>query len=469
MTDGKTRPRGRMGSIIAGIAERVHDGLLRPGERLASVRQAARDHGVSKNSMADAYDRLVAMGVLEARQGAGTFVSLATRAPPPRRPPHVAEALDLVSLLREQLDQHHDVRPGDGRPPASWMEGSELAAAFRRARFPGRAEAQYGYGSSWGYLPLRERVGLSLAERAIRCPADQVLLTHGANHALDLVMRHLLEAGDVVLVDDPGYYPLFGKLRLSKVQVVGVRRNPDGPDLADLETKLRELRPKVFFTQSVAHNPTGGSLTLPVAYGVLQATERHGTLIVEDDPFADIAPVTSPRLAALDQLRRVIYVGSYSKTLSASLRVGYVAASPAIVGVLADIKLLTVVATSDHVERFVSGLIDEGHYLRHLRRLRSRIESATASALRELRSLGLEVSAPRDPGYYLWVSLPASSDETALARDAAAQGIFIAPGGMFSPTRTGPYPAMRVHVAHASHPRFLAFMRDTIAGSRSAG
>ena len=126
--------------------------------------------------------------------------------------------------------------------------------------------------------------------------------------------------------------------------------------------------------------------------------ERHDFHIVEDDPFADILPASSPRLAALDQLNRVLYVGTFSKTLSASLRVGYVAAHRRMAASLSDIKLLTVVATSDHIERFVFGLISGGHYLRHIRRLRGRVADATTRALAELGEIGLQVSRPRDGG-----------------------------------------------------------------------
>ena len=182
-----------------------------------------------------------------ARPGSGYFVAAGIRPALDGPRPHVAEALDLVSLLREQLDQHYEVRPGDGRPPASWMEGSELSSQFNAMKLPRGVGVEHGYGSSWGYLPLRERICLSLAERSINAAPNQVLLTHGANHALDLIMRDMLEPGDVVLVDDPGYYPLYGKLRLAKARMVGIRRTPDGPDLEDLAAKIAGLRPKLFF------------------------------------------------------------------------------------------------------------------------------------------------------------------------------------------------------------------------------
>src|SRR5690606_41674764 len=126
---------------------------------------------------------------------------------------------------------------------------------------------------------------VALAERGVQAGAEQVLFPQGAHQALDLVARQLLETGDVALVDSPGYYPLFGKLRFSNVKMVGVQRGADGPDLYDLAQKAAAFKPKVFFTQSLAHNPTGGSLTLPVAHRVLQAAAQYGFYLVEDDPF----------------------------------------------------------------------------------------------------------------------------------------------------------------------------------------
>ncbi|MBP2296562.1 aminotransferase-like domain-containing protein [Azospirillum rugosum] len=448
----------RVDGIVAKIAAMIDGNLLKPGERLLSVRAGALEHGVSKNTMAEAYDRLVALGHLEARQGSGYYVARVRRPSPEQRPSHVAEAADFVSLLREQLVQNYAVRIGDGRPPPSWMERFDMGGQPRHTP----TASEHGYGNPWGFLPLRERLALTLAERSIKVAPEQILLTQGANHALDLVARQLLEPGDVALVDSPGYYPLFGKLKLAKVEIAGVRRRGDGPDLEELAALAARLKPKVFFTQSLAHNPTGGSITPAVAHRLLQIAEQHGFHVVEDDPFADILPAASPRLATLDQLERVIYVGTFSKTLSASLRVGYVAAKPALINTLCDLKMLTVVSTSDFVERIVYGVIASGQYLRHLRRLKARVEAATEEAVGALGRLGLRMPIPPTGGYYLWGELPEGTEERALVRDAAERGIFLAPGSVFVPGKALAVPAMRINVAYAGDPRFIDFMRDQL-------
>lgn len=453
-------------ALAARLLRAITDGSLPAGTRLRSVRDAASKEGLGVNTVVDAYNRLVARGYAESRPGSGYYVraqlARARAASLAAPAPHVAAAVDVVSLLREQLEQQYTVRVGDGRPPASWMEGSELGTQLRRARAKGLSDIDHGYGSPWGYLPLRETVVRLLAERSMPVHPRQVLLTQGANHALDLVVRHLLEPGDKVLVDAPGYYPLFGKLMLAKVGLLGVPRLADGPDLAVLQALLQAHRPKVFFTQPLAHNPTGGSISLPKAHKLLQLAAEHDCLVVEDDPLADLLPAMAPRLAALDQLERVIYVSSFSKTLSAGLRVGYVAGPAERIAALCDLKMVTVVSTSDFVERVVHQLIEGGHYRRHLNRLKTRLADSHRPALRALARAGLRVH-PADPeGYYLWAELPSGLDELALVREAAAQGIFLAPGAVFYPDRQSPVPALRLHVAHAADPRFLRFLQGAL-------
>lgn len=447
-------------TLTAKLLKAIEQDTLPAGTRMRSVRDAAQKEGLGVNTVVEAYNQLVARGFLESRPGSGFFVRKMPRTWTAAPAPHVTAAVDVVSLLREQLEQHYEVRVGDGRPPPSWMEGSELGRHLRRARAEGLSDIEHGYGTPWGYQPLRETVVRLLSERSIQVHARQILLTQGANHALDLIIRHLLEPGDKVLVDAPGYYPLFGKLKLSKAHMLGVPRLPDGPDLEALHALMKLHRPKVFFTQSLAHNPTGSSISLPKAHKLLRLAAEYDCLVVEDDPFADLLPAAAPRLAALDQLDRVLYVSSFSKTLSAGLRVGYIAGAPERISALCDLKMVTVVSTSDFVERVVHQLISAGQYRRHITRLKARLAEAHGPAVKALERAGVKVH-PSDPGgYYLWVDLPKKCDELELVRHAASQGIFLAPGSVFYPDRQGPSPALRVNVAYAGDARFIKFLRS---------
>jgi DNA-binding transcriptional MocR family regulator len=452
----------KVDALVIRLAQAIDRGMIATGARLRSIRDCADKETVSRNTVIEAYNRLIARGYVEARPGSGYYVRKVVHPRAGEQAAHVVEAVDVVSLLREQLEQHYEVRVGDGRPPASWMEGSELGRQLRGARAVPWSSLKHGYGLPLGFQPLRETVARLLGERSVQVDTSQVLLTQGANHALDLIVRHLLQPGDVVLVDSPGYYPLFGKLKLAKVEMVGVPRLPDGPDVEALAQLAARYRPKAFFTQSLAHNPTGGSISMPKSHRLLQLATQHDFLIVEDDPFADLMPVSAPRLAALDQLERVIYVSSFSKTLSAGMRVGYVAASSAMIHALVDLKMITVVATSDFVERVVHQLIESGQYRKHLARLKSKLDQAQGSALRVLDQLRLGVYAPPAGGYYLWCHLPPGMEELTLTRRAAAEGIFLAPGAVFYPDRRPRAPAMRVNIGYANDLRFQSFMKATL-------
>ncbi len=456
MAGAMTHAPSKVELVMEGIAAQLRAGTLRAGERLASIREQAIRAGVARNTVVEAYLRLVAQGVLQARPGSGYYVVRSSRLAPAA--PRSGAATGGTVLLTEQLERRLPIRPGDGRPPPDWLEQSELRRHLSVASLRG-ADA---YNSAWGFLPLRERLCGALAERGIGCRPEQMFMTFGANHAMDLIVRAHVRPGDAVLVDDPGYYPLFSKLHLAGARIVGVRRLRDGPDLTELERKARDSGARLFFTQSLAHNPTGGSITPGAAFGVLRVAGACDLLVVEDDPFADILPYSATRLAALDQLDRVIYVGTFSKTLAASFRVGYVAASPARAAALNDVKLMTTVATSAHDERLVFGLIDQGHYLKHLRRLRGRVSRATAATIAELEAVGCPVQRPVGGGFYLWIRLPGAPLLTADVEAAASRGIFIAPSSAFSATAE-PEAAMRINVAYGTHPIFLDWLKPRLA------
>jgi DNA-binding transcriptional MocR family regulator len=440
----------------------IEKGLHAPGSKLRSIRDAAHKEAVGINTVLEAYNRLTARGYVEARPGSGFYIRRGPSTWAQAPAPHVSAAVDVVSLLREQLEQHYEVRVGDGRPPASWIEDSEIGRQLRRFRSGEPDDMGHGYGTPWGYQPLRETIARLLAERGIQSDSRQILLTQGANHALDLIIRHLLNPGEKVLVDCPGYYPLFGKLKLAKVEMFGVPRLEDGPDLSVLHELLKNERPRLFFTQSLAHNPTGSSISLTKAHKLLQMAAEHGCMVVEDDPFADLHPPTAPRLAALDQLERVIYVSSFSKTLSAGLRVGYVAGAPQLISDLCDLKMVTMVSTSDLVERVVFQMVSAGHYRRHVQKLKTRLQELHPWAVKSLRRAGATVRSSDPGGYYIWVELPKGINELALIQKAATAGIFLAPGSVFYPTRTAYPPALRINVAYASDPKFLSFIEKAL-------
>jgi len=338
------------------------------------------------------------------------------------------------------------------------METADVWAQIRKTDLRDLLDAERGYGDPAGFEPLRRMLARALEERGIATQPQQVLMTHGANHALDLLVRHLLNAGDKALVDAPGYYPLFAKLKLLGIEMLGVQRLPDGPDLEALEQLLIMHKPKVYFIQSLAHNPTGSSISLFKAHKLLQLAAKHNVWVVEDDAFAELLDPQIPRLATLDQFERVFYVSTFSKTLSAGLRVGYIAGPQQQVNELRDLKMLTIIASSDFSERILFEMLSTGHYKKHITKLRQRAQEASKQSARVMQQLGLKVHPHIEQSFYHWVELPSSCSEIDIARSAAQHGIFLAPGAVFYPNRISPTPTLRVNAAYAGDERFKKFL-----------
>lgn len=460
MTIGKGSEK-RGGTLASELANRLRgeilSGILPAGSRLSSIRKAAAEFEVSKNTVVEAYDQLVLSNLVSAKAGSG-FVVIFRGDAESGKPKHVAEAVDIASLLSAQLSQNFEIRVGDGRPPTSWTEQSEIKRYLsgNGRMLPTDADA---YGSALGYFPLRQQIALRLQRQQVQAKEDGLLLSFGANHALDLIIRAMLLPGDTVLVDEPGYYPLFAKLALAQVRTIGVRRLPDGPDVDDLIAKIRSERPKLFFTQSLGHNPTGGSITLPVAHAILKVATQYNLVIVEDDPFSDLPTAANSRLATLDQLNSVISVGTFSKTLSAGLRSGFIAARSDRIAALAELKMLTTVNSSGHVERLIHRLLVAGHYDRHLKRLGQRTEAALTRVRDNLLRGGHQIYAEKNNGYYLYLMLPEGVDDMELARRGAKDSIFVAPGSLFCLDRSNPLArGIRINVSRADSPKFYEFL-----------
>ena len=452
--------------IVNGIKRQIDDRQLRPGTKLPSIRSFAENYNVSRFTVVEAYDRLVAMGCLQSRRGAGFYTAVtAAGATHPLTPDDHKSNEELVWLIRRLLEaDDRTILAGGPWLPNSWLDEAGIRQSLNvLARKNGTHLLEYG--SPFGYLPLREHLALMLGGLGINAHAGQILLTQGTSQALSLVIRYLLKPGDAALVEDPGYYNLFGNLRLREAQLLAVPRNPDGPDIAVLEQLAAAHRPKVYFTQSVMQNPTGTDMSPHVAFKVLQAAERHNFVVVEDDIFCDLQVKLTPRLATLDQLNRVIYTRSFSKTLSGSLRVGFVACAKPIANELADIKMLTSITTSPFTERLIYLMLVDGHYRKYLSRLQERLGEARRNVVRAFERIGFELFAEPTDGMFVWARLPQVDDSRALAEASQRDGVMLAPGTVFRP-HLERSPWMRFNVAVCDDPRVQRWLQKLASGTR---
>lgn len=448
--------------IVDGFRRMIADQSLKAGAKLPSIRAFAASHGVSVFTVVEAYDRLVAQGWLVSRAHAGFFVKRRPSDAPgtPFPPPQPDLRFDAQWYLKQIFENRNlALKPGCGWLPHDWLFEEGVRRSLRQLATDGGELG--GYGLPHGHMALRMLVAESLAEHQIAVDAEQVLLTQGSSQALDLVARRLLKPGDAVLVDDPGYPNLMFMLRFLGARLFGVPRTPTGYDLPALEALLVEHRPKAFFTQPRLQSPTNSVTPLAQLYRLLQLAEAHDLTLVENDIYVDMDPEPRPSLASLDQLKRVVYVSSFSKTISPNIRVGYVVARADLLDELAQLKMVSGLTSSDITERLAFGALTEGRWRKHLKSVRDRLADAHGRVAQRLTNLGFELFHEPKAGMYLWARHPDLTDGAVLSQQAVADSIMLGPGQLFlvEPRPTG---WLRFNVAFSDDDRLYRFLAAQI-------
>ena len=450
------------------FAERIRTRLLAPGAKLPSVRECARQQGVSPHTVVAAYDQLLAQGLVEARRQRGFYVRQDAAAQPaqPRQAPAGAQGsstsalllsgagvpADASALIRGMFQRQSDKpQPGMGVFPPDWMESTFMPTSLRRLTST-RAlqELSLQYGEPAGDGALRRSLAQKLMSINVPATPDQIITSIGATHALDIVSRTLLRAGDPVMVEEPGWAIEFARLESLGMRILPVPRRADGPDLAVMAQYCAAHQPKLFVSVSVLHNPTGYSLSPGSAHRVLQLANQHDFHIVEDDTYSHLAPEHATRLSALDGLQRTIYVSGFAKILAPNWRIGFLAAPPALYGRLLETKLLSTLTTPALFERALAWCIDQGQLRRHAERVRLRLDGARARTVKLALSHGCTF-ASEPAGLFGWVDTGVDTD--ALTQRMLDEGYLLAPGSLFH-ARRPPSTLMRINFATAQDAEF---------------
>lgn len=456
----------RVEAVVQAIRHRIADRSLSPGERLPSIRAMAKQAHVSSSTVVEAYDRLVAEGLIVARRGSGFFAA------GPLAPlalseiaPKLDREIDPLWVSRQSLEAQSDcLMPGCGWLPASWMPEQEIRRGLR-ALSRGKSAALTDYGSPLGLAPLRQLISRRLADKSVDAAPGQIMLTESGTQAIDLLCRFVLEPGDKVLVDDPCYFNFLALLKAHRATPVSVAYTPAGPDVQQLEQVLQEHKPRLYITNSAVHNPTGAVLSPVTAHQVLKLAEQHGLTIIEDEIFADFETTPAPRLAAFDGLERVIQIGSFSKTLSAAARCGFIAARPDWIEALIDLKIATSFGGGQLDAELVLHVLRDASYRKHMDRLRLRLKKSTDETSARLSELGITPLVQPQTGMFLWARLPDGLDASDLARTALDWNIILAPGNVFSLSQSaGSH--MRFNVSRCADDQLFDVLRDAIAGAK---
>ena len=439
--------------LCARFAERIRTRLLSPGTRLPSVRLCAEQQSVSVSTVVAAYDQLQAQGLVVAHENRGFFVRdlssnmpLAQAGKAQAAPKIVATVpVDAAALIRGMFHSvSHKPQPGMGVFPAEWLDASFLPAAVRKVTSSSALrDLSLHYGEPMGDTGLRRALSQRLGALNIPAEPGQIITTVGATHALDIISRTLLRAGDCVMVEEPGWAVEFARLDALGMRILPVPRRADGPDLAMMAQYCQLHTPKLFVSVSVFHNPTGHCLSPGSAHRLLQLASQHNFHIAEDDTYSHLAPDHATRLCALDGLQRTIYVSGFSKILAPGWRVGFMAAPPELVERLLNTKLLATLTTPALLEKALAWCIDQGQLRRHAERIRSRLDQARGRSVKLALAHGCRFAA-EPAGLFGWVETGVDTD--AMAQRMLDEDYLIAPGALFHAVRK-PSTLMRINFA----------------------
>jgi len=427
----------RIDAVMETIRSRIASRAYPPGARLPSVRAQAQAMRLSVSTVVEAYERLAAEGAVRSRPGSGFYVS------GPAAPlalseigPKLDREVDPLWISRQSLETGDAVsKPGCGWLPPAWMYEDGMRRALRalaRADAPVLAD----YGTPLGLPPLRQLLARRMAATGIEAAPEQIMLTDSGTQAIDLICRFLLEPGDTVLVDDPCYFNFHALLKAHRAKAVGIPYTPNGPDVAAFEAALREHAPRLYITNSAIHNPTGATLSPALAGRLLKLADGSGLVIVEDDIFADFETAPAPRLAAFDGLDRVIHIGSFSKTVSASLRCGYVAARADWIDSLVDLKIATTFGNGHLAASVLLAALTHSGYRKHMEEVRHRLAGAMDKTVARLRAIGIQPWLVPPAGMFVWCRLPDGVDAADIARSCLKDDVVLAPGNAFSQSRS---------------------------------
>lgn len=441
--------------IYQQIREQILSGRLLPGSRLPPSRQVAQRYHLARQTVTAALEQLHIEGFISTRTGSGTFVnSQLPDSPPPTAPATPALSTWGQRLIKQQLSATSDASRRTQQTTTAEIDfgfGRTFATIFpydiwRRllARYLSTDDALLSrYGSAAGFEPLREAVASHVsAMRGVVCTAEQIVIVNGIQQALDILSRLLINEGDELLIETPGYTNAFRMFQAYGAQLQPIAVDDDGFDPAQIPAASQA---RLVFVTPSNQFPYGGNMPLSRRLALLQWAQSHNALILEDDYDGELRydgyPLTS--LQSLDQDGRVIYLGTFSKVLFPALRLGYVVLPDVLQEPFLQAKQLMDRGAPTLTQAAVADFMAEGHFERHLRRLRQEYgERRRAMSAALQAQLGDLVTYSRDPaGLQILLYLPADCKEQRVIKRAAEYGVAVYAGAPYH-LQTPPPPSI---------------------------
>jgi DNA-binding transcriptional MocR family regulator len=407
----------------------------------------------------EAYSLLEADGLIHARQGAGYFVNSTAVSSrhwqstfAPAQKVIISEGggsfFEQYQASLQAQQQGKIVDFSSGFPLIQSLDNFQRLAkrAVTRA-----ADTLFRYDFPQGQLALRQQIAQMLVQQGLEISTDELIITNGSEQGLSLAMRYYVQPGDWVIVETPTYHGALGILENLGAKVIGIPMTAAGMNLELLEQYLRSHHPKLIYTISTLHNPTGITTSQEHRKQLLALAEHYECPILEDNAYEGLnfEPVPAP-IKALDRHDLVTYISTFSKTLMPGLRVGYIVVTGKHYRPILEQKILQDLHVSTVSQAIVSEFLVSGNYRRHLNRLRTNNLQSRNAMLQALeRDFPDQVSwtVPKG-GLFLWVHLPDSLPLQAICREALSQNILVASGTAFFPAQQS-YPAIRLNFSHA--------------------
>ncbi|HLO33433.1 MAG TPA: PLP-dependent aminotransferase family protein [Anaerolineales bacterium] len=435
-------------ALYAHIRTAILSGELRGGMKMPSTRALADELNISRNTVLNAYRQLLAEGYLEGKEGSGTFVAhilpeLLLAAPHPPKPqttqPFPAE------LSRPQFSERAKAQIEVSQPPTRGTPRPFLAEAPALDVFPYQVWSRlvvrqarrlpvssFLYQDSAGYRPLREAIAAHVAvSRQVHCTPEQVMIVPGSQGALDLAARMLINPGDLAWIEDPGYPGARGAFLGAGADVIPVPIDHEGL-IVEIGIARAPGARLVYLTPSHQF-PLGVTMSLARRLALLDWAKQANAYILEDDYDSEFRFATRPlaTLQGLDEADRVIYIGTFSKVLFPSLRIGYLILPPALVDAFLKVRRLIDIHSPMLEQAVLADFMNEGHFTRHLRRMRTLYAERRSALLEAARELPLEIHSP-EAGIHCVGWLPDGMDDSALAHKAGTYELDLTPVSSFS-------------------------------------
>jgi DNA-binding transcriptional MocR family regulator len=449
----------RYEALATDIEDSIRTGVLRAGDRLASVRHTSASRGVSPSTVFQAYYLLEARGLVQARERSGYFVApgMGQRAPEPDLPSQPHEGSVAVDVSERVFEILESSRTREVVPFGSAFPSPMLFPLARLGQCMAAAAQSLDPWStvddlSPGHEPLRRQIALRYLAAGMPLHHDEIVVTNGALEALNLCLSVVTRPGDAVIVESPTFYAALQALERMGLHAIEVPTHPrEGIDLAALEQAIVRHRPKACWLMTNFQNPLGSLVPEARKQALVALLARHQLPLIEDDVYGELyfGEKRPPPAKAFDQDGLVLHCSSFSKCLAPGWRIGW-AAPGRFAKAVARAKLTTSLAVSAPTQRALASYLERGGYDKHLRKLRQTLatqQSRFAEVLAAQFPPGTRATRP-EGGYFLWVELPPGTDALRLHRAALAEGISVAPGPIFSPSH-GFGHCLRLNYGHA--------------------